>query len=449
MAGDAPLCNGQLYSWREVETYPRDWLREANLHTCWSLRGFPPERVTAALQRLADRHESLRTTYHLRAGKPVQQVHDAISLPVVHADRTIRSREDWHRADNEFADVAFPMTGDLGWRAAVVSSDGAPMLLSLSLSHLIVDIWSLMKLTTQFKALLADLDATAQCGPTPRELAYSPPGGHDGIDQYWRRMLDDDSMHQLPSLPAGVKRHRIQATLQSPRLGWLAAQVAKRNSVTTPAVLMALAAAGLSWYLDSDRIMISLMSSNRFSPDHQNIVGTMNQLIPVIANVDYGATFTEHIKSLHWAAARAYRYSSYDVDRVAELAADAAAQGGRNPVHDCWFNYLFRIWFNYVQFDNQPPEPSEETQAKLVWTPLARQYGQPIDFRVTAREGVTSIALRADPAIIPAEELTSILRAVAVGVHLAANEPGASLKEMRSWDISPALFPQEIPDPPN
>lgn len=451
MAADAPLSYGQLYSWREVETYPQDWMREANLSTCWGLRGISLERATAALQRLVDRHESLRTTYHLRAGEPVQRVHETVSLPIQYVSRVIASRGDWLRAEDEMAELIgdpFPMTGDVGWRGALLSSDGAPMFLALSFSHLIVDIWSTQKLKVQFKALLADLDAAAQPAVTPRELARSLPGQQDGGEQYWRRIVDDDSLHQLPSLPAGVKRERIQATLHSPRLGWLAAQVAKRHGVTTPSVLMALAAAGLSRHLDSDHVMMSLMSSNRFSREYQNIISTMNQLIPVVAPVDHASTFAEHIKHLHWVAARAYRYSCYDVDRVAALAAEAAAQSGRRPVHDCWFNYLFRCWFNYVQFDNQPPEPGEEIPAKLVWTPVARQYGQPIDIRVTAKEGSLSVALRADPVIVRAEELTSILRAIAVGVQLAANEPGASLKEMWSWDAAPSLFPEEIPEPP-
>ena len=59
---DAPLSNGQLYSWREVETYPPSWLHEANLGTAWSLRGLTLDRVTAALQELVDRNEPLRTT---------------------------------------------------------------------------------------------------------------------------------------------------------------------------------------------------------------------------------------------------------------------------------------------------------------------------------------------------------------------------------------------------
>lgn len=450
MAVDAPLSYGQLYSWREVETYPQDWMREANLSTTWGLRGIAADRVVAALQRLVDWHESLRTSYYLRAGEPVQRIHDPALPPIEMVDRVITCRGDWNRAEDEVAATVgapFPMTGDVGWRGALVSSGGDPMFLSLSFSHLIVDIWSILRLEAQFRALVADLDTPAQLGPTPRELAYSQPGEPDSGVRYWRRVLDDDSMYQLPSLPAGMKRHRIQATLHSRRLGWLAAQAAKRHGVTTPSVLMALVAAGLSWHLDADDVMMSLMSSNRFGPGRQHIIGTMNQLIPVVATVDHSATYDEHIKHLHWVAARAYRYSCYDFDRVAALA-DMATHG-HGPAHGSWFNHLFRCWFNYIQFDDQPPDPGEDSPAELVWTPVARQYGQPLDIRVTARRGSMSVALRADPTVIPAEYVTDILRAVAVGVELAANDPIASLKEMWSGNLSPSMFPSELPAPPH
>ena len=456
MPADAPLNYGQLYSWREIETYPQEWLHEANLSTTWGLRGIPMDRVSTALQRLVRRHEPLRSTYHLHAGRPVQRVHPMTSPPIEHVDRVITDYGDPDRTSDELAGVPIPMTGSPGWRGQLVSTGGAPMFLSVSFSHLIVDVWSVQKLTAQFHALLADPDASAPAGPTPRQLAVqqrgeSRRGQRDGADRYWRRILADGPAWQLPSLPAGAKRHRIQATLSSRRLGGLAAQAARRHKVSTPAVLMALVAAGLARHTDAGQITMSLMSSNRFAPEHQHVVGTMNQLIPVVATVDHGSSVAEHVKRLHWAAARAYRYSCYDYDRVAALAAGAATQAGPAPGHGCWFNHLFRCWFNYLQLDDHPSDPADQSPAELVWTPLARQYGQPVDVRVSVQGGCTSVALRVDPTVIPAEALTDILRAVALGAQRAATDPQSSLKDLWAGpdtDLARSLFPPEIPEPP-
>jgi hypothetical protein len=206
---------------------------------------------------------------------------------------------------------------------------------------------------------------------------------------------------------------------------------------------MGLLAAALSDHLGDERIAMSLMSSNRFAAEHRHVVTTMNQLIPVVVTVDHGAALAEHVTRLHWAAAKAYRYSSYDLDRVLAIAAETDGGGSHGG-----FNSLFRCWFNYLQLDAEPLGPGQDTPAELVWTPLARQHGQPFDVRVTVRAGRTSVALRADPQLIPASALTGMLRVLALGVERAAVEPASTSQDLwnRRGDALPApLFPVETP----
>ena len=441
MYHDAAVSYGQLYSWREVQTYPADWMHEANLGTSLSLRGQSLETVLSCLRRLVESNEVLRTTYHLEAGVPMQRIHTDPPLPIARVDRPVLDRDDVERAKEALMGVAIPMTDSLGWRGVLVTTDGEPQFLALSFSHLIVDVWSIRHLQNQLQALATGADVPR--GPSPRELARwqregAVSGQHHGADRYWKRILAAEPMRQPPTLASGGTRHRIQATLHSRRLGGLAALAAGRHGVTVPAVLMSLAAAGLSRHLDSDRVTMSLMASNRFAPELQHAVGTLNQLIPVTVDVDKAATVGEHVKQVHWAAARAYRYSSYDFDRVVALA------GAAEPDGDCWFNHLFRCWFNYLQFDSTTADPADQTPARLEWTPLARQYGQPFDVRVSVRDGLTSLALRVDPDVIPAEVLTDILHTIALGTQLAAIEPVTSVKDLWSTRARPlptALFP--------
>jgi Condensation domain len=438
MHEEAPLSYGQLYSYREIESYPEGWRQEANLPATWDLRGCSAGRVEDALRRLIARHEALRTTY---ASGPVQRVHADVAPPLERVDRVITDFGEPERTTTARLEVPLPMADALCWRGILVSTGGAPMYLSLSFSHLMFDVWSVQELSAQFRALLADPDADLPVAPSPRELARGQrerSGG--GAERYWRRVLTDDLIHQLPTLPLGAQRNRIQATLHSHRLGGLAAQAGRALGVTPPAVVMALVAAGLAEHTGAERVVLSLMSSNRFAQEHQHAVGTMNQLVPVVSTVDSRSTLAEHITRLHWAGAKAYRYSCYDVDRVAALAASVGAAGN----HDCWFNHLFQAWFNYLQLDDRPCSETAATDAELVWTPVARQYGQPFDVRVSVRDGRTSVALRVDPDVIPAEAVTGILRAVALGAWRAATDPGSTLKDLWSStaaDLPTALYP--------
>ncbi|MFG1709965.1 condensation domain-containing protein [Nonomuraea sp. M3C6] len=453
MSVEAPLSHGQLFSWREVERYPEDWLAEANLPSTWDLRGLSGERVTRALRQLVDRHEALRTTYHVRAGgQPVQHVHEAVELPIERIDRVITDPSEHELTRAELLAQPFAMSGDLNWRGRLISSEGAPMYLGLTFSHLIVDLWSIHHLQDQFRALVADPGSVPAMGPAPRELArrqreesWRP--RQESSERYWRSVLDEGLMDALPTLPAKVKRNRLELTLRSRSLGGFAAEAGKRHGVTAPAVVMALVAAGLARHLDTDRVTMSLMSSNRFAAEDQHNVGTMNQLIPFVTGVDMRATLGEHIKRLHWASAKAYRHSCYDFDRIAAMAAGL----GERPGHDCWVNHLFRAWINYIQVDRRPSDPHDPSPAELEWTPLAQQYGQAFRVRVEVRGGRTSVLMLGDPEVLPAEAMTDIMRTLAAGVQLAVTDPGRALKDL--WSAGgatppPSLFPPELPEPP-
>jgi hypothetical protein len=450
---EAPLSFGQLYSWREVDSYPTGWKSEANLPATWDLRGFSAERVELALQRLFEWHEPLRTTYHLRDGVPMQRVHTELELPIERVKRLITGRRDAERTTAELLAIPFPMTGELCWRGRLVSWRGAPMFLALSFSHLILDVWSVQELYTQFRGLLVNPDdptIAARVGPSARALAgeqRTEAGARrqQSAERYWREVLSGRTV-QLPTLPAGAERNRIQATLHSGQLAAQTVQVARELGVTAPSVLAALVAAGLGRQLARDEVVLNLMSSNRFAPGHRYVVGTMNQLIPVAISVDEEASLAQHITKLHWAGARAYRYSCYDLDRVTALVTGSISPDA--ATHR--FNDLFQCWFNYLQLDAERPNPADRSRAELEWTPVARQYGQPFDVRVTARSGRTSLAIRVDPQVIPADGLLDLLRFVAAGVRQASEDPRASLAELAQApaELPAELFPRRLPQPP-
>ncbi|HEU5269475.1 MAG TPA: condensation domain-containing protein [Jatrophihabitans sp.] len=453
MAADAPLSFGQLYSWREVDSYPAGWKSEANLPATWDLRGFSAERVELALHRLFQWHEPLRTTYHLRDGVPVQRVHDDLEPPVERIKRLITSPRDADRTTTELLAIPFGMTGGLCWRGRLVSWRGAPMFLALSFSHLIMDVWSVQELHTQFRGLLANPDdpmISARLGSSPRQLAgeqRSEAGirRQQSAERYWQRVLAERTV-RLPAPPAGMERPRIQATLHSAQLAVQTTRAARELGVTPPSLLAALVAAGLGRQLAAPRVVLNLMSSNRFAPEQRYLVGTMNQLIPVSVAVDEDFPLAEHIARLHWAGAKAYRYSCYDLDRVTELiTGDGSASGATRH-----FNELFQCWFNYLQLDTERPKAAARSRAELEWTPVARRYGQPFDVRVTARGGRLSVALRVDPDVIPADGLLDILRLVAAGVRQACLNPRVSLAQLwQTPDELPAeLFPRRLPQPP-
>lgn len=437
------LSNGQLWSWHDVDRYPLDWRLDANLPVMWDLRGLRLAQVTTGLAEVVRRHEALRTTYHLRDGMPAQRVHPVLPLPVERLERTITDPDEPDRVLADLARRAFPMTDVPGWRGRLITTDDAPMFLTLSFSHLFFDVWSTQHIREHFRQLAVNPDAELPVGPTLSVLAREQRGSgwrarQAGAERYWTRLLGDLG-DVFPTLPAREKRPRIEATLSSRRLGGLAASAAVRLRVSGPSVVLAMIVAGLAHYLDIDRVTVSVMASNRFAPEHQRVVGTMNQLIPAVAEVDRGGTVAELVKRVHWASTRAYRHACYDPERIATLV----------PAAGCWFNHLFRCWFNYLQLDRVVASPVDPAPAELRWTPVAQPYGQAFRVRVAVEDGQTSVLLLADPDILPADAVVGILRGLAVGVERAASDPHVRLSSL--WDRVPldaALFPAEVPAPP-
>ena len=470
-----PLSHGQLYSWREVESYPPPWRAEANLSATWDLRGLTPERLAAALRRLIELHEPLRTSYSVDGdGVPAQHVHPvegvgggdgggdvhdggggggvggglcgldpATGLPraIETADRQITDFADPIRTTETLAAQAIPMIGGPCWRGSLVTTDGAPMFVSLAFSHLILDVWSMIELERRFRILAEDPGADLDAGASQRDLSAAQYAEkwqtrQASAEKYWRGVLAEAPTgfrQALPTLGTGQTKPRVQAVLHSHRLTALAAEAARQHAVTVPAVLLAMVTAALAEHLGTEGTVISLMSNNRFAPDHRHVVGTLNQLIPIALPMDRAGTLAEHVKRTHWAGAKAYRYSCYDVDRIAAQTEGSA---------DGWYNRLFPAWFNYLPFDDRIADPAEYAPAELVWTEKPREYGQPFDVRVTAQDGRTSVQLRTDLDVVDAEALAGMLRTVAFGVQRAVAAPESGLKEL--WtpaEPDPALFP--------
>lgn len=450
-----PLSHGQLYSWREVESYPPLWRAEANLSATWDLRGLTAERLGAALRRLVELHEPLRTSYSVGPdGVPAQHVHPledesccgidaATGLPgaIAVADRQITDFGDPVRTTETLAAQEIPMTGGPCWRGSLVSTDGAPMFLSLAFSHLILDVWSMIELERRFRILVEDPEADLEAGASQRDLSATQhaekwQNRQAAAEKYWRGVLAEAPagfLDALPTLSTGQTKPRVQAVLHSHRLTALVAEAARQHAVTVPAVLLALVTAALAEHVGTEGTVVSLMSNNRFAPDQRHVVGTLNQLIPVALPVDRAGTLGEHVKRAHWASAKAYRYSCYDVDRIADLATGSA---------DGWYNRLFPAWFNYLPFDDRILDPADTAPAEVVWTERPREYGQPFDVRVTAQDGRTSIQLRTDPDVADAEALTGMLRTIAFGVQQAVSAPESGLKDL--WTPAApdaALFP--------
>jgi hypothetical protein len=450
---EAPLTFGQLSTWRSIETFAADRLAEVNVFDVCDLRGLRAGAVLGALECLAAEHESLRTTYHVVDGRPVQRVHRELAPRVSVLDRAEYGPLDSAAVAARLAAEAFAVTADPGWRAVLATDGDRALFLALSMSHMVVDVTAIRILQDRLLELAArpggPRTADARPGPAPRELALAQRGEtwrsrREGAEKYWRRVLDGSPPRNLPAAPSRDAERRVHARLTSHRLAELAARVAKVHGVSPQSVYTAMTAAALGRMVGRGRVLLSLMCANRFDPAWQPMISTMNQLVPVVCEAKPDTTLAQHLKRTHLAALLSYRHGAYDVDRAAELTRLSPVDAdGRGFEHDCWFNYV----------DGTPaPDGPEPRPARLDWIEPARHAGHPFYARVNA-DGTNwaALALRVDPDLIPPEEAVRALRTIAQGIQRASTDPDSTLGSLLEADTEPLpqdLFPPEYAQDP-
>ncbi len=449
MAIEAPLTFGQLSTWRSIETFATDRLAEVNVSDCCELRGLRADDVLEALRCLTEEHESLRTTYHVVDGRPVQRVHRELAPRVEVLDRAAHGPLDPAAVTARLAAEVFPVTGDPGWRAVLATEGDQALFLSLTLSHMVVDVTAIRILQDRLRELAAHPGgpraAAPRPGPAPRELALAQQSEawrsrREGADKYWRRVLAGSPARNLPAPPPRSGERRVHARLTSHRLAEVAALAAKANGVSPQSVYTAMTAAALARIVGRDKVLLSLMCANRFDPAYQQMISTMNQLVPVACEVRPEATLVQFLKRTHLGALLSYRHGAYDADRAALLARESPVDAdGRGFDHDCWFNYV----------DGTPgPEADGPRPAQFAWVEPARHAGHPFYARVNA-DGTNwaALALRVDPDLVSPAAAVRALRTIVRGIHLAVTAPDTTLAELAAADaesLPEDLFPPEF-----
>lgn len=443
---EAPLTFGQLSTWRSIETFAADRLAEVNVSDGCALTGLRTGAVLEALRCLTEEHESLRTTYHLVDGRPVQRVHRELAPRVEVVDCAGQGVPDSAEVTARLAAERFPVTGDPGWRAVLVAHGDRALFLALTLSHMAVDVTAIRLLQNRLLELAAHPGgpraAAPRPGPAPRELALVQQGEswrsrREGADRYWRRVLAAGPQRNLPAPPPRTGERRVHARLSSHRLAGLAALAAKTHGVSPQSVYTAMTVAALARIAGRDRVRLSLMCANRFDPAWQQMISTMNQLVPVSCEARPDTTLVQLLKRTHLAALLSYRHGAYDTDRAAELALAAPADAdGRGFDHDCWFNYV----------DGTPgPDGNREQPARFSWIEPARHAGHPFYARVNA-DGTrwAALGLRVDPDLVPPEEAVRALRTIVRGIHRAVTEPDSTLGELADAETAARPLPEEL-----
>jgi len=241
-----------------------------------------------SLERLAERHAVLRTTYPLVDGEPVQRIGEgAIDFAVLESGSI--EEEAWRPFNLERGPVM---------RARLFRQEGQAPVLLLAVHHIAADFWSL-------GLILEGLAGSPPASPrTPyaawarwqHELLSSPEG--ERLWQEWRAALDGvptvlDLPADRPRPPVPSHRGGSHPFSLGPELSGRARELAASSGATLYAVLLTAFAALLHRHTGRGDLLVGAPAAGRTRPGLEEVAGHFVNLLPVRADLSGDPAFGE------------------------------------------------------------------------------------------------------------------------------------------------------------
>jgi len=295
-----------------------------------------------AINEIIRRHESLRTTFELRDGKPVQVVHPELRIGLPETDL---AETDPHGAVTDSARLQTAITEALSepfdiaagplLRVALLRAAPEEYVLAVAMHHLVSDGWSVGILVAELAALY-EAFAAGRPSPLPDlKIQYGDfaawqhgvlaDGSLESDLAYWRSHLDGaPAMLTLPTdhpRPAvqGFNGASIPFELPAGLMSDLAA-VATKNGATTYMALLAVFQVLLHRYSNQDDVVVGVPMANRGRAEIEPLIGFFVNTLPVRASLRGDPGFSAVLKRVRESCLGAYAHQAVPFEQlVADL----------------------------------------------------------------------------------------------------------------------------------
>ncbi len=296
-----------------------------------------------ALQRVLERHESLRTSFHLKGDQPCQVINPAPMLnltPINVQAHALQSLIDQHAAQ-PFDLQHAPML-----RAHLLQVGADDHVLQLVLHHIATDAWSMgiliQELITGYQAYAsgsapvftplpiqyADYAQWQRSEPQQRQLARA-------ID-YWRRQLD--GAPTLIALPLDAPRPTqpdYQGAVLTQHFSPAQTQVLKAYAHTQRATLFMVLLNAFNSLLHratgTHDFIVGTDLANREQPALEQLIGFFVNVLPIRARLSDSDSFDSRLQRLREDCLAAFQHQQVPFDKLVE-ALQPPRTPGVNPL---------------------------------------------------------------------------------------------------------------------
>jgi amino acid adenylation domain-containing protein len=335
-SGSLPLSFSQERLWFLHQVEPRSSAYTIVSAVRFKRRLDVPD-VQRSLDRLLQRHETLRTTFATLDGEPVLRIAPAMSvnLPVFDLKglEIPERRQRFARIRTELIEQPFDLERGPLMRVAIIHIADDDWVLLFALHHIISDRWSLGVLTNEFEALYTAASAGENLALPELPIQYVDFSAWqrerlqgrlmEGQLTYWREQLGGE----LPVIDLPLDRPRPAE--QTHRGAWESRQLpadmtgrinemAKAASATPFMVFLAGFGALLHRYTGQHDILIGSPITGRTNQQLEGLVGCFLNMLVLRADLSGSPTFSQLLGRIREVALGAYSHAEVPFEKLVE-----------------------------------------------------------------------------------------------------------------------------------
>ena len=368
-SGPAPLTFGQIAVWRDIDALPRSRWQEANgVFTVDVPSQVSVADVRAMLDRLAERHGGLRTTYEVSDPEhPRQSLRQLEELPLDFDTVRLDSADGVEELSARLQGRPFDLRSERPYRALLADTPRGRKLL-IGKHHMAVDGWSMGLLADELTAMLT---GSEQALPPPSEDLCALALEQRSAAWQRRREASERHIRKVLGMPAARLPNLSHAALlgyfESARLYADASRVAREAHVSVSAVLISAYALAVCQLCTDSPVRMGLVASNRFGERWARLVTSMNQLISIPLEPDADFLRQPALEAVQDQSLRAYRLAMHDYDAV--RPARLGLPPDTDPAPTCVYNI-------YTTSEREQISPIQDGEVpEISWRPLHGTLG--------------------------------------------------------------------------
>jgi amino acid adenylation domain-containing protein len=331
-----PLSFAQQRLWFMDQLEPESALY--NTSTAVRLRGeLSVDALGRALDEITRRHESLRTSFRMSDGGPVQIIAPAepLSLSLIELDHLpVEEREaEAQRIARQQSEEPFDLEVGPLLRATLVQLEQQHYVLVLVMHHIITDGWSVSILLRELRVLYKAFSEGKRSPLQEFAIQYADFAhwqrawlSGETLDRqlsYWRKQLE--AVPAVLELPTDYPRPPVQSfrgsrvsRVLSPSLAEALRQVSKQEDVTLFMTLLAALQTLLYRYSHQSQFCIGTPIANRNWAEVEPLIGFFVNTLVLRARLEDNPTFKQLLKRVRETCLDAYAHQDLPFEKLVE-----------------------------------------------------------------------------------------------------------------------------------